>query len=129
MAVLDCLARRGAVVAGNARAARSLRLLHTNVQQAAGKRAWPTPAIYDGESWLGVIWKRHLEKAPDAPLLLTSLQEQSVWKRITGAQAGESEAIAKLASGAWKLLSDFDAHDERMRSWSGWATSDAEVFR
>ena len=128
-AALRCLERGGAVVTGNARAARLLRRLHAEAQRAEGKRAWPTPLIHDWDSWLSILWKQYLQNALDAPLLLTPLQERAVWKKIAGASAPDSEAIAKLAARAWELLSDFNAHGERNQSWNRSATSDAEIFR
>ena len=128
-AVLGCLDRGGAVVTGNARAARWLRQMHTAAQRAAGRMAWPTPLIHDWDSWLVVLWNQHLQNVPDAPLLLTSLQERAVWKKIAGTPTVDSEAVVKLASKAWQLLSDFNAHGERRRSWGASVTSDAEVFR
>ncbi len=91
--------------------------------------AWPTPLIHDWESWLGILWQQHLQNSPEAPLLLTELQERAVWKKITATNSGYSESIAALACEAWQLLSDFAAHGERHRPWSGWASSDAEAFR
>jgi ATP-dependent helicase/nuclease subunit B len=128
-AALACLERGGAVVTGNARAARVLRHVHAAEQRAAGRRAWPTPQIHDWESWMSILWKQHLQNAPDAPLLLSALQERSVWKKIASAAGGDSEAIAKLASKAWELLGDFNAHGELQHFWAGSATRDVEVFR
>ncbi len=131
-AALACLERGGAVVAANARAARSLRQSHAAAQRTGGRQAWPTPPIHDWESWLGILWHRHLENNPDAPLLLTPLQERAIWKRIARG-SGNSEAVAKLAAQAWQLLSDFNAHGERNQPWSGvqagGESSDPEVFR
>src|SRR5271168_3094800 len=98
--MLACLQRGGVVVTANARAARSLRRVYGEVQRASGKMAWPTPQIHDWESWLGILWRQQLQNEPSAPLLLTSLQERAVWKRIANLQAGNLEAIAELASGA-----------------------------
>ncbi len=127
--VFGCLERGGTVVAANARAARALRLAYDAQQRALGKSAWQTPLVYDWESWLGVLWKQYLLAASDAPLLLTPLQERSVWKRIIGAEAGEPESVAMLAAGAWKLLSSFGVHMEHQHAWHGRSTTDAEVFR
>ncbi len=126
---LHCLERGGVVVTGNARAARSLRQLHAQTQQARGMKAWPTPLIHDWQSWLSILWNQHLQITPDSPMLLTPLQERAVWMKIARASAGASDAIAKLASRAWELLSDFHAHSERNQSWSRSAHSDAEIFR
>jgi probable DNA repair protein len=84
--------------------------------------------VYDWESWLSVLWHQRLQNIPDAPLLLTSLQERVVWKKIAGGFASDPDAIARLALNAWKLLSDFNAHGERGKSW-GPGASDPEVFR
>ncbi len=129
LAVFGCLERGGTVVTANARAARSLRLNYSSAQQAAGRQAWLTPPIHDWESWLSILWQQHLLNSPDAPLLLTTFQERGVWKKITATKTGDSEAIAVLASDAWRLLCDFGAHGERNRSWNGWGSADAEAFR
>jgi ATP-dependent helicase/nuclease subunit B len=129
LAVFGCLERGGTVVTANSRAARSLRLNYSSAQQAAGRQAWLTPPIHDWESWLSILWQQHLQNSPDAPLLLTTFQERGVWKKITAAKTGDSEAIAALACDAWRLLSDFAAHRERNRSWNGWGSADAEAFR
>jgi ATP-dependent helicase/nuclease subunit B len=128
-AVLTCLDRGGIVLTGNARAARSLRQTHAKAQSAKGRRAWPTPRIYDWQSWLSILWNQYLQNAHDAPLLLTNLQERSVWKKIASPAASGSEATARLAAKAWELLSEFEAHSERNRSWSPLTPSDAEIFR
>jgi ATP-dependent helicase/nuclease subunit B len=128
-AALHCLEQGGAVITGNARAARSLRHSHAAAQQANGRRAWPTPLIHDWESWLSILWHQRLQSIPDAPILLTPLQEGSLWKRIAGESASDSEANAKLAQKAWNLLGDFNAHGERNQSWAAAAASDSEVFR
>jgi ATP-dependent helicase/nuclease subunit B len=128
-AALPCLERGGAVITGNARAARALRQSYAVAQRTSGRLAWPAPLIHDWESWLSVLWQECLEKIPDAPLLLTPLQERVIWKKIASGSASDSEAIAKLALKAWELLSDFNAHSERNRSWGAVATSDSEIFR
>jgi len=128
-AAFACLERGGAVVTGNARAARALRQLHAAVQRANGRQAWPTPLIHDWESWQSILWQQRLQNIPDAPLLLTPLQERVVWKKIARDVASDSGAVAKLALKAWELLSGFNAHGERNRSWGAAASSDAEVFR
>jgi probable DNA repair protein len=124
---LACLERGGTVIAANARAARSLRRVYTEAQRASGRLAWPTPPIHDWDGWLAILWNRHLYAASAAPLLLSAWQERAVWKRIVGPQGSHSEALARLAADAWKLLSDFRAHD--LWSWRGTATADAEAFR
>jgi probable DNA repair protein len=102
--------------------------LHTANQRAAGKAAWRSPFIYDWEGWLGILWKQHLQNAGDTRLLLTPLQEQAIWEQIVGPGIDISESIAALAAGAWRLLSDYNAHGHRRSSWRG-AAADALAFR
>ncbi len=123
---LRCLERGGVVITANARAARALMRSHAAVQRAMGKSAWKTPSIHDWESWLSIVWKQYLRNAADPELLLTSLQERSVWERIAGPDA--LGPLATLASTAWSLLSEYCAHDERRRSWRS-ATADARAFQ
>ena len=127
--VLSRLARGGTVVTANARATRALLRACTRAQSTAGRGAWRTPAIYEWESWLDLLWKQHLLSAPTASLLLSHLQERAVWKRIVGDDFGDLESVAMLALNAWNLLSDFEAHEDRRRPWQAFATSDAESFR
>jgi ATP-dependent helicase/nuclease subunit B len=124
--VFACIGRGGAIVAANARSARALRRSYDETQRKAGKAAWPTPPIYDRENWFASLWRQHLLRADNAPMLLSELQERAVWKRVVGTAP---ESLAGLASEAWALLSDFAAHVERRHSWSGFATADAEAFR
>jgi probable DNA repair protein len=126
---LACLSRGGAVVTASARAARALRRSHGLAQRDAGKLAWQTPPIHDWESWLDLLWKQHLFQAEESPLLLSAIQERAIWKRIIGAQYGDSESIAMLAAAAWRLLTEYGARDECRRTWRGAATTDAEDFR
>jgi len=124
--VFDCIERGGAVVCGNARAARALAREYGELQRAAGKTAWRTPPIHDWESWLSTLWKQRLLNAEQSPLLLSPLQERAVWKRIIPVEAGAAESIATLAADAWKLLSAYNVHDERHKTWQ---VGDAESFR
>ena len=129
-----CLELGGAVVTANDRAARALRGSYAVAQQTAGRTAWPTPQIFDWDAWLAMLWHQHVLSEENAPLLLSQLQERSIWKRVVDAQSGvapsgDAEAIAKLASHAWELLSDFEQHGERQRSWRPYASVDAQAFQ
>ncbi len=120
------------MITANDRAARTLNSAYAAEQRTAGRWAWKTPPIYSWDAWLDKLWEQHLLSVDEAPLLLSNLQERSVWKRIVEARAASSptsETIARLASEAWALLSDFEAHSERHHSWSSFASSDAEAFR
>ncbi len=124
---LQCLDRGGTVITANPRAARALLHRYSVEQQAAGQAAWKTPLVLDWESWLDTLWNQYLLQVPDAPLLLSSIQELSIWERIVSGLAAP-EIIARLAADAWKLLSDHNAHRERSRPWQS-GGADAQAFR
>lgn len=127
--VADALDRGAAVVAANPRAARALRLRHARAQRAAGHIVWPSPAIFDWDSWLRGLWQSYSFATPDAPLLLSPLQERALWTRVQRGDAKlvlSPESMAALAMEAWSLLSSFCAHPARRYSWD---PTDAERFR
>jgi ATP-dependent helicase/nuclease subunit B len=117
------------VLTANVRAARWLRREYALRQREAGRRVWATPPIEDWDSWVLRLWQAHSFAKPDAPLLLTSLQERSVWTRMQRDDAKllvSPEGMAALAEEAYKLLCDYEAHEERNRPWG---QTDAERFR
>src|SRR5271165_4487520 len=117
------------VLTANLRAARWLRHEYALRQRDAGRRVWTTPPIEDWESWVLRLWQAHSMAQADAPLLLTSLQERSVWVRMQRDDAAllvSPEGVAALAEEAYALLCDYEAHCERNRSWG---QTDAERFR
>ena len=117
------------VLTANVRAARWLRREYALRQREAGRRVWATPPIEDWDSWVLRLWQAATLSKPDAPLLLTSLQERSVWERMQRDDAKllvSPEGMAALAEEAYKLLCDYEAHEERNRAWG---QTDAERFR
>ena len=134
-AAFACLERSGTVVTGNARAARELVRRFSEARRLEGSSAWLTPEIFDWESWLARLWQQHLMAAPEAPLLLTPLQERLLWKRIVDRTAPKTaedntiESIAILAADAYELLCDYRRHGELRASWKSFGTTDQEIFR
>jgi ATP-dependent helicase/nuclease subunit B len=131
--IADALRRGATVVAASPRAARALHLRFAEAQCAAGHTVWPTPSIYDWDSWLRSLWRDHAFSTGDAPVLLTPLQERTLWTR---AQRGDAalvispDLMAALAMDAWSLLSAWKAHSFRQQSWGSNDTqTDAERFR
>jgi probable DNA repair protein len=127
--IADALARGATVVAANPRAARVLELRYAEDQRVAGHSIWPSPAIRDWDSWLRDLWGDHAFSSPNAPLLLTPLQERTVWTRIQrndNAPVASPESMAALAAEAWSLLSAYNAHSACRSSWQ---ETDAEHFR
>ncbi len=122
------------MVCGNARAARSLRIAHSEQQRQQGLEAWTTPRIFDWDGWLSTLWREHLLMSPTAPLLLSGLQERATWERILrehgeGALVVSAAGMAELAQQAYHLLSRYRCQGERERSWEYAGLGDAEAFR
>ena len=127
--IADALRRGATVVASSARTARALHLRFAEAQRAQGHTVWPTPAIVDWDSWLRGLWRDHAFATPDAPTLLTPLQERVLWKRAQREDAAlviSPDSMATLAMNAWSLLSAYQAHSARR---SAWDQADAERFR
>ena len=117
------------ILTANVRAARWLRREYGLEQRKAGRRAWAAPAIWDWETWVRDQWHAKALADPSAPLLLTSLQERSVWTRMQREDASllvSPASVAALAEGAYARLSDYEAHSERKYAWG---KADAERFR
>lgn len=127
--IADALQRGATIVAATARAARALRLAYAGSQRSAGCLIWAAPPILDWPSWLRDLFREHAFADPDAPVLLSTLQEQTVWTRVQRGDAAlvlSPEAMAALAMDAWSLLSAFQAHSARRYPWE---QTDAESFR
>ena len=115
------------ILTANVRAARWLRREYALQQRDAGRAVWATPPIEDWETWLRNQWQA--VGGFDAPLLLTSLQERSVWTRMQRGDASllvSPAEMASLAKDAYALLSNYEAHAERGHAWG---KTDAESFR
>ena len=127
--VADALRRGATIIAASPRAARTLRVRYAADQHAGGLSIWATPAIFDWDTWLRNLWRDYAFTDADAPMLLTPLQEQVLWKRAQRGDAGlviSPESMAALAMEAWALLSGYNGHAARQ---SPWEQTDAERFR
>lgn len=81
------LSAGGIVVAASERAARALTARFHRARQSEGLSAWPSPAIFDWQSFLRFAWKDLAEYSTnDSRLVLDSLQEKSIWARIAGSE-------------------------------------------
>lgn len=117
------------VLTATGRAARWLQREYGLRQRASGRQTWPTPPIEDWETWLHRQWETLALADGSAPMLLTSLQERSVWTRMQREEAKllvSPANIAALAESAYALLSAYEAQSERRHSWG---KADAESFR
>ena len=131
--ISDALRRGATIVAANARAARALHLAFARDQRAQGHTIWPTPPVFDWQSWLRDLGRDYSFSVPEAPLLLTPLQEHALWTRhvrADGIPDPSADAFAALAAEAWSLLSAYRAHDARRTPGGSLdAPTDAERFR
>ena len=136
-AIADALRRGATILTASPRAARSLELQYAEDQRAAGHSVWPSPPIRDWDNWLRDLYAEHAFAHPDAPMLLSALQERSLWTTVQHDDAGRvvsPESMAALAMEAWERLSQFNAHPARRSAWGlsptfSDALTDAERFR
>ena len=133
----------GIVVTASERAARSLAAAFHRARRAEGLTAWPTPNIRDWHSFVRSVWD---ERAFDGRVVLSQLQEQSLWARIVAHAApeavqlaGAGDRLAALAMGAHLLLCDYAPQllkdnaragwDQDAGAFSGWLTAFNELCR
>lgn len=117
------------ILTANVRSARWLQREYGLMQRESGRRVWTTPPIEDWETWLRRQWESLALVDGTAPLLLSSLQERSIWTRMQREEAKllvSPASMAELAESAYSLLSDYEAHVERKYPWG---KADAESFR
>jgi len=127
--IADALRRGATIVAASPRAARALRLRYAEDQRTAGRSIWASPLITDWDSWLRELWHEHAFTNPNAPMLLSPLQERSLWTRVQQDDAAlvlAPDRMAALAVEAWALLSAWNQHGARRHAWDH---TDAERFR
>jgi ATP-dependent helicase/nuclease subunit B len=133
----------GQVVAASERAARSLTLAYHRARRAEGLTAWPAPNIQDWQSFVRGAWN---ERCADGRLVLSLLQEQSIWARIVAAGGrgaalldGPRHRLAGVAIEAHQMLCAYAPQllNRRARSawqqdaaeFSGWLTNFDEICR
>ena len=137
----------GIVVTASERAARSLALAFHRARRAEGLTAWPTPKIQDWQSFARAAWdERADERSLDGRVVLSPLQEQSLWARIVAHAApeavqlaGAGDRLAALAMDAHHLLCDYAPQllkdnarigwDQDAGAFSGWLTAFNELCR
>jgi probable DNA repair protein len=121
----------GIVVTASERAARSLTAAFHRGRRAEGLTAWLTPSIHDWQSFTRAAWD---ERFLDDRMVLSPLQEQSLWARIVAQAApeavqlaGAGDRLATLAMDAHHLLCDYDPQLLKDRARAGW-DQDAGAF-
>jgi ATP-dependent helicase/nuclease subunit B len=124
--VLSALALGATLVTANRRLRRKWRADFDAAQQAAGYRAWPTPAIVSWDDWL--VQAHDDSFSPRR--LLSDFAERYLWEQIIPDEVLlDRPATAKMASQAWALLCawrvplDHPAfrETEDAQAFAGWA--------
>ncbi|MGI8770307.1 MAG: PD-(D/E)XK nuclease family protein [Acidobacteriaceae bacterium] len=128
------LSHDGLVITASARAARALRGRYADELEREGRRVWAAPQILDYDSWLQGLWRQLLLAGQEDRLLLSPLQEQSLWLRIVAPAVRQrslisSEGVAALAQQAYALLADYGAVDRLAGQPWGAPDSEVELFR
>ena len=124
------LAGGGVVVASSERAARALTAAYHRARRAQGLTAWPAPDIQTWDSFVRAAWQG---RTPDARMVLSPLQEQSLWAEIVAADksstwlAGPLQRIAGLALDAHGLLCSYAPRFLRHGARAVWQ-QDAAAF-
>lgn len=118
----DALDRGAIVLTANMRAARALEAAYADDQRTLGIPAWPRPRLLDWNSWVAELWEQYARRVDDAPMPLSTLQEQKLWTEMQGADRGRVVApdrMAELAQEAYELLSSYRAHPLRRAASAG----------
>ena len=121
----------GLVITASDRASRALQFAFHRARRAEGLTAWPAPNILDWKSFAQAEWEK---RALDGRLLLNSLQEQSLWAELAGADRqiatvleGPRHRLAALAIEAHELLCSYAPRFLRANVRSDWQ-QDAAAF-
>jgi ATP-dependent helicase/nuclease subunit B len=125
----------GIVVTASERAARSLSAAFHRGRRAEGLTAWLTPKIQDWQSFARAAWDERVgESDPGDRMVLSPLQEQSLWARIVAQAApeavqltGAGDRLAALAMEAHHLLCDYAPQLLKDNARAGW-DQDAGAF-
>ena len=124
------LSSGGYVLASSLRAARALANAYHQTRRNQGLLAWPTPPIFDWESWLSDTWRT--TDSSVATMLLSPLQERSLWSRVIRKRPvveglTRVDRLAASAQRAYQLLATHAPAMLQARARMNW-TGDAEIF-
>jgi probable DNA repair protein len=118
----QALARGYLVLTANQRAARTLRYAFDLHQRALGCTYWEPPFILAWDSWMESLWHSLLLDGHASDLLLSSVQEHTLWRAIIAAEAAASlrplDSLAQTASKAWLLLHAYQGR-RRLNAFPG----------
>ncbi len=107
----QALGRGATLLTPNQRTARSL-LLRYDRAQAEGAKTWQSPGIYAWAGWAASLWRTALVTGVETRVLLNSLQERELWRRIIDGAPAETlrgaPSQARLCESAMSLLGAYD---------------------
>ena len=131
----QALLRGYLVLTANQRAARALNHAFDLHQRALGRAYWEPPFILAWDAWTESLWHSLLRDGHASDLLLSSSQEQTLWRGIIAADAATAtlrpvDSLAQLAAQAWLLLHAYQGRrrlnafpgNGDTRAFSRWAT-------
>jgi ATP-dependent helicase/nuclease subunit B len=118
------------ILTANRRLARSLSREHDEVRRRSGLSGWASPRILPFGAWLQSLWSDAVLDGAVTPVLLTTVQEESVWEDIirkseSGRDLLQPREAAREASEAWALSKQY-----RVPLGGGWFAGhpDASAF-
>lgn len=106
----DAVQGPATVITANRRLARVLKGEYAQLQIRAGRKAWPSPAVYSWQDWLG---ERLLEATAqgDLPTRINSHQSQVLWERCLNKEFDEPRsglaALVRLSRDTWQRMADW----------------------
>lgn len=121
----------GAVaIASTVRAARALRQLYNQEQQASGNHGWRSPQILAWEPWLGTLWNAAILCGAESRVPLTGAQEAELWRQVlerdeAAARTLSITGLAEQAQQAWEAMQRYRIPLQDVRSDS---SMDAQAF-
>lgn len=126
-----CLRDGGMIVTASERAARSLTEKFHRARIAEGLTAWPSPEIKDWYRFVRNAWEG---RGPDERLVLSEIQERSLWAGIIATAApdaaqieGARDRLARMAAEAHGLLCAYAPWFLNEKARIGW-DQDAALF-
>ncbi|HEX4139392.1 MAG TPA: PD-(D/E)XK nuclease family protein [Candidatus Methylacidiphilales bacterium] len=126
----QALARGWTILTANQRAARTLRRDFDLRQRALNLAYWQPPPILAWDTWLNGLWRSLLLSGRASDLLLSAIQERTLWRDLIAAEVAAAslqaaDALAQTAADAWLLLHN-DRGRRRLDSYEG--NSDTRTF-
>jgi ATP-dependent helicase/nuclease subunit B len=129
--IAEALERGAAVLTGNQRAARALKLGFDRRNRKLGRTKWTPPNVLAWDTWVVALWRELVMEGHAAQLLLNRTQEHAVWRLILEgdeelATLQSVDSLAEMAAEAWQLVLRYEGQ-KRLRGAAG--GSDARAFQ